>query len=292
MNDRLQALLAAERAAAADVAGVDDAAFAERVVSTLRGVAVAGTAAAVTTSTSASATVATTTKGMLGGVGIAKVVGIIGVVAAVGVGSVVVVQGAAPRAAPAIAVEQRVDVVDDTVVDDAVRDDAVDAVATVPVQSAVPAAAPPRRARAPIVVEAAPVVTPAVAPSTSPSELARYDEASTALRAGRVEEAAALFAALLMEHPSGVLRPETQVSLVESLYRAGRFEQVVVAARDAVGDVDGARRADVRRLEAEALVKLGRCGEARAAWDEALAGHARQLTADDVTAAVAACATR
>jgi len=277
MNDRLQSLLAAERADAADS---DDDAFAERVVGRLRDAAVVGAGVAIATgSTSASAT---TTAATSSTIGIVKAMAVLGAVTAISVGTVVVV-GARPRD-EVKSVEQAAAVI---VVDEAVADREEIAVVE-PVIVAEPVAAvvevsTRRRVTLPI--------SPVPASPSSPSELERYDVAAAALRAGRVDDAATLFAALLVAHPHGTLRPETQVSLLESLFRAGRFAEVVAAVPAAVVDVDGVRRADVRRLEGDALVKLGRCDDARVAYDTALRGQAR-LSVDDVTAALAACSTR
>ena len=127
------------------------------------------------------------------------------------------------------------------------------------------------------------------ASSSSPTELEQYDAAAVALRAGRVDEAATLFAELLSTYPKGLLRPEAQMSLLESLYRAGRFDAVVAAAPAALLDVDTAHAADVHRLVGDALVKLGRCKDARVAYTAATGSR---LTPDDVTAALSACTPR
>ena len=112
-----------------------------------------------------------------------------------------------------------------------------------------------------------------------------------ALRGSRVDEAATLFAGLLTAYPKGVLRPEAQMSLLESLYRAGRFAAVVDAVPAALRDVDEVRALEVHRLAADALVQLGRCNEARTAYQAARPGGSR-LTVDDVSAALLACQPR
>lgn len=295
MNTYVKALLEAERAVAATA---DDDAFADRVMGRLRDAAIVGVAAGLATSSpaaaaSASTVSATVTKTTAASMGVAKLVGLVGVV--VGVVSVSLVtrtpsttpphtQAAVnvpvERAAPVERVErvERVEPVDVA----AVVDDATSA------ESSVVPASPRSR----VVTTSMPAgAEPAPPAPSSPTELERYDAASAMLRAGRVDEAATLFAALLSTSPQGLLRPETHMSLLESLYRAGRFNAVVDAVPAALLDVDGARVAEVRRLEGDALVKLGHCDQARAAYTAAASAPSR-LTVDDISAALRACSPR
>ena len=324
MNDRLQALLDAERAAAATI---DDEAFKARVVGRLREVAIVGAgvglatsvpaAAATTTSTSATtsaaaattaattaaATTATTaattatvaTTGALAGLGLVKVAGIAGVVASLSVASFALVERA-PSTTSAVVVAPPAQASAPTPVAavPAFGPDLVEgpAPSTTTEAVAAPVVAP---VVAPVIARPAPrpriVDTHTAPPSSGPTELERYDEAVAALRGGRVDDAATLFAGLLAAYPRGVLRPEAQMSLLESLYRAGRFAAVVEAVPVALRDVDDVRALEVHRLAGDALVQLGRCDEARTAYQAARPGGSR-LSVDDVSAALLACQPR
>lgn len=305
MNDHVKALLDAERAVAATA---DDDAFADRVVGHLRHAAIAGVAAglatsspaaAATSASTASATAAATTTAVAtttaASIGVAKLVGIVGVVGCLGAVSVSLVARTPSTPAPDtqatanVPVEWAAPVVEpvDPVEPAAAQVDVAAAVDPTSAERSVAPASPRSR----VTTTSMPVPAPAPPAPSSPTELERYDAASAMLRAGRVDEAATLFAALLSTSPQGLLRPETHMSLLESLYRGGRFSAVVDAVPAALLDVDGARVAEVHRLEGDALVKLGRCDEARVAYTAAVAAPSR-LTIDDVTAALSACSPR
>jgi TolA-binding protein len=289
MNTHVKALLEAERAVAATA---DDDAFADRVMGRLRDAAIVGVAAGLATSSPAAAasasTVSATARTTAASMGVAKLVGLVGVV--VGVVSVSLVTRT-PSTTPAPHTQAAVNVPVERAAP-VERVEPVDVAAVVDDATSAESSVVPASPRSRVVTTSMPArAEPAPPAPSSPTELERYDAASAMLRAGRVDEAAVLFAALLSTSPQGLLRPETHMSLLESLYRAGRFNAVVDAVPAALLDVDGARVAEVRRLEGDALVKLGRCDQAHAAYTAAASAPSR-LTVDDISAALRACSPR
>lgn len=303
-DDRLQQLLAAERAASTDV---DVDARNAAVVGHLRTIAGAGVVGALTASAAAHAATpaASLATGSVAGLGLAKVAAVVVVTTVVGVGvgvgAVVLRRPATEPVAASAATAQTSPVPLPAVRAEDAPPPADDIIAVVDEGGTVEEAAAPTvtstkaervqrtPADGPVPVVAAGDDVSAPTPPAAPSSLERYDLAEAALRAGRFDEAATSFAWWLNDHPDDVLRPEASLSLIEALYRAQRFDELLAAAPAARVEVDASRRGDVERLRAEALVHRQRCDEAAVAFAEARRAHARDLDDDDVSAAVSAC---
>ena len=121
-------------------------------------------------------------------------------------------------------------------------------------------------------------------------DIAAYDVARDLMKRGYFVEASDAFTAFLHEHPRSLLVAEAHVSLVEATFRAGRFDEVIRRVDDALaGDSLLLRRGDLMRVKADALAKTKKCDAAAAAFTDAIALGARQLTSTDLDAALAAC---
>ncbi len=133
-----------------------------------------------------------------------------------------------------------------------------------------------------------PEAVEAPAPESSlAAELAAYEAAEAALKAGEHGAAVAGFEGYLARWPRGALWREATLSRLEALVRARRLEEAERVVRSLREGADFAsRRAELSRLHGDVLVKLGRCDEARAALEAGgVAGSARD-------AALSRCAPR
>ena len=148
----------------------------------------------------------------------------------------------------------------------------------------------------PVAVE--PVAEPAPEPtieapaptSTLEAQLALYEQGKQKLRGGDLSGAIALFEQYKRDYPSGELRLEADVSLLEALVRAGKLAKADAQAKRllARGSL-GSRRAEILRVRGEVQARRGACDAAEATLQAALAAGARSLSRDDVDAAVAHC---
>lgn len=164
-----------------------------------------------------------------------------------------------------------------------------------------PAARAPARKRAPapsappVAVEAPVSPQP---PSSPPrvgdlqAQLALYEAGRDALRAGRHGIAIAHFEDYLKRFTDGELRREAEVSLLESLVRAGRHGRAAgLAGRLAKRTGLSHRRGEFLRVRAESLAHLGRCDAAEEAFGQAVQAQAG-LNATGVLDALRHCRAR
>lgn len=116
------------------------------------------------------------------------------------------------------------------------------------------------------VAEAVP--EPERAPSRLAAEMAVYEPAADALAAGDASVAAVGFRSYLAKFPEGTLRVEAELGLLWALHQLGdaaRTERWAAALVDRPAHAKD--RDDIRELQAQALVRLGRCEDALEAVD-------------------------
>ena len=132
--------------------------------------------------------------------------------------------------------------------------------------------------------------SPPAASSTLPEQLALYDEGKAALARGDHAGAIAAFTAYAERFPTGSLRREARLSMLEALVRSGRTGRSATLARSLLSSGRlGARTGDVRRVLGESQAKLGRCDDAAITLATALQEGASGLTLATVESAVAHC---
>ena len=123
---------------------------------------------------------------------------------------------------------------------------------------------------APATLDRVDVPVPVVAsPSSSlPEQLTMYDPAADALLNGRYDEAISGFRSYLDAWPDGAMRREAQLGLLHSLFGVGDAEGTEALAANLQRRPEfSTHRQDILRLQADALVVLGRCDEAMALAD-------------------------
>ena len=155
---------------------------------------------------------------------------------------------------------------------------------------------PPRRAEVP-----APPLAPTPAPSPVPSEppergdqlreqLATFEAARQALRAGAAERAIGMVDALLRDHPSTVLRPEAVALRAEALAASDRVDEAIVAVGDLIAkEANAARRGEWLRVLGDLERRRGDCRRASELYNQALGLPLPGPTAEAARRGLRAC---
>lgn len=154
--------------------------------------------------------------------------------------------------------------------------------------------APPEPAPPPKQVEPRPRPRPAPVPpapkNTLAEQLERLQRAQVALREGQAAEAVRLADALLRDHPDGPVAPEVRTFRIEALVRAEQWDRAVDAIQEVIEDpAQRGRTGEWWRYLGDLERRRGRCTQALAAYERALAVPLKASSRDAVLAGQQAC---